>query len=115
MRAEETGIFRQKTFAAAASVLFQCSVKIQPAPAPSLTARLLPWLAVFLVLGSVAFVRGRVLAMPLERDEGEYAYAGQLWSQGIPPYQLACNMKLPGTYFAYRSEEHTSELQSLRH
>ena len=38
--------------------------------------------------------------MPLERDEGEYAYAGQLILQGIPPYELAYNMKLPGTYFA---------------
>jgi hypothetical protein len=39
--------------------------------------------------------------MPLERDEGEYAYVGQLILQGIPPYQLAYNMKLPGTYAAY--------------
>ena len=39
--------------------------------------------------------------MPLERDEGEYAYAGQLILQGVPPYQLAYNMKLPGTYAAY--------------
>jgi hypothetical protein len=39
--------------------------------------------------------------MPLERDEGEYAYAGQLLMQGIPPYDLAWNMKLPGTYFGY--------------
>jgi hypothetical protein len=39
--------------------------------------------------------------MPLERDEGEYAYAGQLLLQGIPPYQLAYTMKLPGTHAAY--------------
>jgi len=39
--------------------------------------------------------------MPLERDEGEYAYAGQLMLQGIPPYVLAYNMKLPGIYVAY--------------
>jgi 4-amino-4-deoxy-L-arabinose transferase-like glycosyltransferase len=39
--------------------------------------------------------------MPLERDEGEYAYAGQLLLQGIPPYQLAYAMKFPGTYIAY--------------
>ena len=39
--------------------------------------------------------------MPLERDEGEYAYAGQLMLQLIPPYQLAYNMKLPGIYAAY--------------
>src|SRR6059058_4323110 len=47
------------------------------------------------------FVRFRLRDMPLERDEGEYAYAGQLMLQGMPPYKLAYNMKLPGTYAAY--------------
>ena len=47
------------------------------------------------------FLRVRLAAMPLERDEGEYAYAGQLIRQGIPPYQLAYNMKFPGAYAAY--------------
>ena len=42
-----------------------------------------------------------MLKFPLERDEGEYAYAGQLILQGIPPYKLAYNMKMPGTYVAY--------------
>src|SRR5580765_3414099 len=46
-------------------------------------------------------VRARLLEMPLERDEGEYAYAGQLILQGVPPYAEACNMKLPGVYYAY--------------
>lgn len=48
-----------------------------------------------------AVVRVRLRNTPLQRDEGEYAYAGQLMLQGIPPYQLAYNMKLPGTYVAY--------------
>jgi len=39
--------------------------------------------------------------MPLERDEGEYAYAGQLILEGVPPYELAYNIKLPGIYAAY--------------
>ena len=39
--------------------------------------------------------------MPLERDEGEYAYAGQLMLGGTPPYRLAYNMKFPGIYAAY--------------
>jgi hypothetical protein len=60
-----------------------------------------PWLGVLVVLLLAGFVRYRLLDMPLERDEGEYAYAGQLLLQGIPPYQLAWNMKLPGTYFMY--------------
>ena len=54
-----------------------------------------------LVLLFFAFVRLRLRNMPLERDEGEYAYVGQLMLQGIPPYKLACNMKLPGTHAAY--------------
>lgn len=49
----------------------------------------------------VAVVRIRLLTTPLERDEGEFAYAGQLILQGIPPYQLFYNMKLPGIYAAY--------------
>src|SRR6267142_5533026 len=48
-----------------------------------------------------AAIRWRLRYMPLERDEGEYAYAGQLVLQGIPPYELAYNMKLPGTYLGY--------------
>jgi hypothetical protein len=49
----------------------------------------------------VGAVRWRLLDTPLERDEGEFAYAGQLLLQGIPPYQLAYTMKLPGTSLAY--------------
>src|SRR5271154_7088682 len=67
----------------------------------NLLVRLWPWLVVLVVLLFVGFIRVRLLEMPLERDEGEYAYAGQLILQGIPPYELAYNMKLPGTYFAY--------------
>ena len=53
------------------------------------------------VFGLVLAIRIRLLGIPLERDEGEYAYAGQLMLQGIPPYKLAYNMKFPGTYAAY--------------
>lgn len=67
----------------------------------TLHTRLLIWLGLTAVLGFNCFVRWRLLGMPLERDEGEYAYAGQLILQGVPPYQLAWNMKFPGTYFAY--------------
>ena len=49
----------------------------------------------------IAAIRIRLLSIPLERDEGEFAYMGQLMLQGIPPYALAANMKLPGTYAAY--------------
>ncbi len=49
----------------------------------------------------VLIVRLRLLPIPLERDEGEYAYAGQLILEGVPPFKLAFNIKLPGTYAAY--------------
>src|SRR5579872_5082660 len=63
--------------------------------------RLPPWVPLALILLFTAGVRLRLLQIPLERDEGEYAYAGQLMLQGIPPYLLAANMKFPGTYAAY--------------
>jgi hypothetical protein len=50
---------------------------------------------------AVVVARIRLLSVPLERDEGEYAYVGQLMLQGIAPYAVAANMKLPGTYAAY--------------
>ncbi len=58
-------------------------------------------LALLAIIVFVAVVRLRVADMPLERDEGEYAYAGQLILQGTPPYQAAYNMKFPGTYYSY--------------
>jgi len=54
-----------------------------------------------LVLVFTAAVRFRMLDAPLERDEGEYAYAGQLMLEGVPPYLAAYNMKFPGVYAAY--------------
>jgi hypothetical protein len=58
-------------------------------------------IAAIAVIALVGLVRIRLLDFPLERDEGEYAYAGQLILSGVPPYKLAYNMKFPGTYAAY--------------
>ena len=69
-------------------------------PRPTIS-QLWPWLFVLLVIGLTAFVRYRLIDMPLERDEGEYACSGQFLMAGIPPYQEVWNMKLPGTYLAY--------------
>ncbi len=63
--------------------------------------RLCWWILLAVVIGLIVLIRLRLLAIPLERDEGEYAYAGQLMLQGIPPYRLAYNMKFPGVYAAY--------------
>jgi hypothetical protein len=46
-------------------------------------------------------VRIRLLDAPLERDEGEHAYMAQTMLQGHAPWQLAYNMKLPGTDAMY--------------
>ena len=60
------------------------------------------WLFLAVVVFALTLaIRTRLLGIPLERDEGEYAYAGQLMLQGIPPYKLAYNMKFPGVYAAY--------------
>ena len=59
------------------------------------------WILLGLVVVLTAFVRVRLLEIPLERDEGEFAYMGQLMLRGIPPYLQAYTMKLPGTHAAY--------------
>src|SRR3977135_1300986 len=68
---------------------------------PRLSRRHWTWWLMVAVLVIVALARLRLLDFPLERDEGEFAYAGQLILEGIPPYQLAYNVKLPGIYAAY--------------
>ena len=60
----------------------------------------LPGLAV-IVFGMVVWVRLRLLGLPLERDEGEYAYMAQQLLQGILPYTESQSMKFPGIYFVY--------------
>jgi len=59
------------------------------------------WGTVVLIILLAAFARVHSLEVPLERDEGEYAYAGQLILHGIPPYGEIYNMKMPGIYGAY--------------
>lgn len=67
----------------------------------SATGKYFAYAALVLVIVFFAAIRFRLRTMPLERDEGEYAYAGQLMLQGIPPYKLAYTMKLPGTQAMY--------------
>lgn len=71
------------------------------APLSKRWQRYAAYAALIVTVAFFAFVRVRLRAMPLERDEGEYAYAGQLILQGIPPYKLVYSMKLPGTYAVY--------------
>jgi hypothetical protein len=63
--------------------------------------RAILWL--LLVLAVVTIIRIRLVNLPLERDEGEFAYGGQLMLQGVSIYKEAYNdaLKLPGTCAAY--------------
>ncbi len=60
-----------------------------------------PWILTGLVILITAWLRVRLLAVPLERDEGEFGYGGQLVLHGIAPYRHLYAMKLPGIYWAY--------------
>jgi hypothetical protein len=59
------------------------------------------WLGLVVVLSAAAAVRFRLLDVPLERDEGEFAYIGALLLDGVPPFAAANTMKLPGTPVMY--------------
>lgn len=55
----------------------------------------------WVVIVGVVYVRFRLLGLPLERDEGEYAYMAQQLLQGVLPYTESQSMKFPGIYFVY--------------
>lgn len=59
------------------------------------------WLVVLAAVVMVALVRIRLLDLPLERDEGDYAYGGQLLLQGLKPYTDFYTMRMPGIYGVY--------------
>jgi len=59
------------------------------------------WILLALLILFITIIRLRILNVPLERDEGEYAYMGQLLLKGHPPFELAYNMKYPGTSMMY--------------
>ena len=59
------------------------------------------WGGVTLVIIAAGLIRLRLLDVPLDRDEGEYAYIARLLLAGALPYASACSMKLPGIYAVY--------------
>jgi 4-amino-4-deoxy-L-arabinose transferase-like glycosyltransferase len=54
-----------------------------------------------LLLALILYARLRLLDVPLERDEGEFAYMGQLLLKGFPPFTHAYTMKVPGVSLVY--------------
>ena len=70
-------------------------------PSVERTAR---WACAVLLLTAIsAFVLVRVplISVPLERDEGEYAYIAQRLLEGEVPYRDAFDQKPPATFFVY--------------
>jgi hypothetical protein len=59
------------------------------------------WAVLIATVALVVFFRLRLLDLPLERDEGEFALMGQMILDGKPPYGEAYNLKPPGIYLAY--------------
>lgn len=75
-----------------------------PPVSADLISRPLRWSAyafLALTVAAIVLIRVRLAPVPLERDEGEYAFAGQLVLQGVPPFSEIYNMKMPGIYWAY--------------
>jgi hypothetical protein len=62
---------------------------------------LLPYIVMGCVILLVCVVRLRLLDIPLERDEGGYAYMGRMLLNGILPYSEVYDLKPPGTFFVY--------------
>ena len=65
----------------------------------SLNEKIYLYIVAVIVLGFTCFVRFRFLEVPLERDEGEYAYMGWQLMLGFLPD--VGSMLLPGIHFVY--------------
>jgi 4-amino-4-deoxy-L-arabinose transferase-like glycosyltransferase len=58
-------------------------------------------LALAAAFGLALLLRSQTAAIPLERDEGEYAYIGQRWLRGEIPYLETFDQKPPGVFVVY--------------
>ena len=77
---------------------------IAPTAGSEASARLISALSTAVLIVALALTviaRMRLLDVPLERDEGEYAYVGQQLLRGVPPFISIYHVKLPGIYAAY--------------
>ena len=71
-------------------------------PGPStFLARHWIWVALALLLLFSLAIHARLWDVPLERDEGEYAYIAQQMLKGIVPFKSAYTMKFPGVAAMY--------------
>ncbi len=77
------------------------SVRGEPHNFWTFLSRTWPWFALLAILLFTSTIRVRLLDVPLERDEGEYAYTAQLLLDGRAPFDGAYSLKLPGTAYMY--------------
>ena len=75
----------------------QASPRVQT---PTRVARAL-WVLIAVTVAVFALLRLPYLSVPLERDEGEYAYIAQRIIEGDVPYRDAFDQKPPGVFLAY--------------
>lgn len=59
------------------------------------------WALIAVTVVTFALLRVPYLSVPLERDEGEYAYIAQRILEGDVPYRDAFDQKPPGVFLAY--------------
>jgi len=59
------------------------------------------WVGLAVVMLITLIIRWKFINVPFERDEGTYAYFGQLVLDGKIPYVDFYEMKLPGIYYCY--------------
>ena len=57
--------------------------------------------SLFAILLIITKLRFPFLEIPLERDEGAYAYMAQLLLKNIPPYTEAYSLYFPGIFIIY--------------
>lgn len=59
------------------------------------------WIRLAVIFGWALLLRWPVVNIPLERDEGEYAYMAQRMLAGATPYKETFDQKPPGSFFVY--------------
>ena len=64
-------------------------------------SNLILYVLLAIIIAVYAFIRFRMKDVPLERDEGSYAYICQLLLDGKIPYVDFYEMKLPALYYLY--------------
>ena len=70
-------------------------------PAEEIFLRYWDTLSLFVILLIITKLRFPFLEIPLERDEGAYAYMAQLLLEGVPPYTQAYSLYFPGVFIIY--------------